>query len=190
MKLMQQTAPAQSAYTPHQPASYTPHVRKHSARRQKVKLSIWVTTPEKTELERLAKQNGLSMSETGRAILVDGIRQRLRLEREVLAMPILEVFFDKKMNRVVNRLAEFLGRNVYETGQMRWLFVNSLYHETLRKIALEKDVTMREALQKEFYKLLDTSQKETVKAVREWNPKINDIVAAIKERLKEETTGQ
>jgi hypothetical protein len=190
MKLMQQTASAQSAYLPHQQASHTSHVRKHSTRRQKVKLSIWVEMPEKTELERLAKQNGLSLSGTGRAILIDGIRQRLRLEREVLAMPILEAFFGKKMNQVVNRLAEFLGRSIYETGQMRWLYVNTLYHESLRRIASEPDPKKKDALQKEFYNLLDTSQKETMKAVRQWNPNISDVVASIKERLKEkeETT--
>jgi hypothetical protein len=160
---MQQPAPTHSVFMPQQQGSLPPHERKHSARRQKVKLSIWVETPEKTELERLAKNNGLSVSETGRKILVDGIRQRLRLEREVLAMPILEAFFDKKMNQVVNRLAEFLGR-----------------------IASEQDTKKKEALQKAFYQLLDTSQKETVKAVKHWNPNIIDVVAAIKARLKGE----
>ena len=162
--------------------------KKRSTKRRTVPVTIWMSPEEKTALQQLATQSGLSFSETGRAMLIDGIRQRLRLERDVLATPILEAFFDKKMNQVVNRLAEFLGRSVYETGQLRWLYVNTLYHDTLRRIATAKTTQQKEAIQKEFYKLLDTSQKETVKAVREWNPKIIDIVAAIRERLKEETT--
>ena len=101
-----------------------PQARKHSHKRQKVKLYIWVDPPEKIELERIAESEGLSVSQIGRAMIVDGIRQRLRIEREVLATPILEAFFDKKMNHVINRLSEVLGRNVFETGQMRWLFIN------------------------------------------------------------------
>jgi hypothetical protein len=179
MWLMQTTAPPHNL-----------HSRKHSTKRQKVKLSIWVDAPEQAQLKQLADSHGLSLSETGRAMIVDGIRQRLRIEREVLATPILEAFFDRKMNQVVNRLAEFLGRSVYEIGQMRWLYVNTLYHDTLRKVATAQTSEQKETLQQEFYKLLDTSQKETVKAVREWNPKIIDVVAAIKEQLKEETTVQ
>ncbi len=175
MWLMQMTAPPHNL-----------HSRKHSTKRQKVKLSIWVDAPEQTQLKQLADSHGLSLSETGRAMIVDGIRHRLRIEREVLATPILEAFFDKKMNQAINRLAEFLGRSVYELGQMRWLYVNTLYHDTLRKVATAKTAEQKEALQQAFYKLLDTSQKETVKAAKHWNPKIIDVVATIKEQLKEE----
>src|SRR2546423_1138762 len=89
-----------------------PHARTHSRKRQKVKLYIWVDPPEKIELERIAESEGLSVSQTGRAMIVDGIRQKLRIEREVLATPILEAFFDKKMNQVINKLSEFLARYV------------------------------------------------------------------------------
>jgi len=166
--------------TPSQPQprlKQVPGLGKHSKKRQKVKLYIWVDPPEKAELERLAESGGLSLSQTGRAIIVDGIRQKLRIEREVLATPILEAYFDKKMNQVINRLSEFLGRSVYEGGQMRWLFVNALYREVINP---DKKLT-----QEEFYTLLDTSQKETVKAVKQWNPTIQNVVEAIKGQLKE-----
>src|SRR5437764_124585 len=97
---------------------------KRSTTRQKVKLYIWVEPTEKIELERIAHTKGLSVSQTGRAIIVDGIRQELRIEREILATPILEAFFDTKMNQVINKLSAFLARYVYESGQMRYLFVN------------------------------------------------------------------
>src|SRR5205814_560421 len=124
-----------------------------------------------------AESEGLSVSQTGRAMIVDGIRQKLRIEREVLATPILEAFFDKKMNQVINKLSEFLARYVYESGQVRYLFVNRLYREVLHPdTKLTKE---------EFYKLLERSEKETIKRVKQWNPNIKDMVVAIKHSLKE-----
>ena len=67
--------------------------RKHSHKPQKVKLYIWVDPPEKIELERIAESGELSVSQIGRAMIVDGFRQKLRIEREVLATPILEAYF-------------------------------------------------------------------------------------------------
>ena len=158
-----------------------PHAYNHSQKRQKVKLYIWVEPTEKIELERIAESEGLSVSQTGRAMIVDGIRQKLRIEREVLATPILEAFFDTKMNQVINKLSEFLARYVYESGQVRYLFVNRLYREVLHPdTKLTKE---------EFYKLLETSEKETIKAVKQWNPNIKDMVIAIRHSFKEgETT--
>jgi hypothetical protein len=151
--------------------------KKRSTKRQTVPMTIWGSPDEKRQLQQLADSEGLSLSQTGRAIIVDGIRQRLRIEREVLATPILEAFFDKKMNRLINRLSEFLARSVYEGGQLRWLFINKLYWEVINP---EKKLT-----KEEFYKLLDTSQKETIKSVKRWNPNIQDVVEAIKNWLKE-----
>ncbi len=162
-----------------------PGRRKRSTKRQTVHVSIWFTPNEKKELARVAESEGISVSRTGRAIVVDGLRQKLRLEREVLSQPILEAFFDKKMNRLMNRLSELLARSVYETGQLRWLYVNTLYHDILRRIAAETDIKKKEQLSKDFYTLLDTSQKETIKSVKQWSPNTQDVVAAIKQWLKE-----
>src|SRR5256884_7079224 len=128
---------------------------KHSHKWQKVKLYIWVDPPEKIELERIAESEGLSVSQIGRAMIVDGIRQKLRIEREALATPILEAFFDTKMNHMMNRLAEYVSRSVFETGQLRWLYINTLYREVVHP---DKKCT-----KEEFYKLLETSAKQTIK---------------------------
>ena len=130
-------------------------------------------------LQKLYKVN-LSVSQVGRAIIVDGIRQELRIEREVLATPILEAFFDKKMNQVVNKLSAFLARYIYESGQMRYLVVNRLYREVVQP---ERKLT-----KEEFYHLLETSEKETIKAVKQWNPNIQEMVVAIKQHFKEGDT--
>jgi len=161
--------------------------RKHSSKRQTVQLSGWGSPALKAEMERIAQSEGISLSQIIVAACEDLVAVKLKRRREILEKPILEAFFDKKMNTVMNRLSEFLGRSVFETGQMRWLFVNTLYRDVLRRTAAEKTPEKKEALRQEFYKLLDTSQKETVKAVRHWNPNVIDVVTAIKQRLVEET---
>ena len=186
-------APTRERAASHQPASLkkmtrTRHMgtnnlrsqnysKRRSNKRQTVPITIWASIDEKKELQRLAESSGLTTSRTGRAILVDGIRRKLRIEREALATPALEATMHKEMNRLINHLSQFLGRSVYETGQTRWLFINKLYREVINP---DKKLT-----KEEFYKLLDTSQKETLKNVKQWNPTINDVVATIKQWLKE-----
>ena len=151
--------------------------KKRSNKRRTVQLSGWGSPTLKAEMKRIAESEGITLSQTIVAACEELVHQKLKTRREMLEKPILEAFFDKKMNQMINRLAEFLGRSVYEGGQLRWLFVNKLYREVLHP---NKTLT-----KEEFYKLLDTSQKETMKAVKQWNPNIKDIVAAIKEQLKE-----
>jgi len=152
-------------------------LRKRSNKRQTVHLTIWVKPSEKAELQRLASLEGLSISATGKAILMDGLQQKLRIQREVLAQPVLEATIHKEMNRLMNNLSQFHGRSLFEIGQIRWLFVNKLFREVINP---EKKFT-----KEEFYTLLDTSQTETIKSVKQWNPNIQDVVGAIKQFLKE-----
>ena len=128
-------------------------------------------------MKRIAQSEGISLSATVVSACEALVSAKLQKRREILEKPILEAFFDKKMNHVMNRLADFLARSMYEMGQMRWLFVNSLYREVIHP---DKKLT-----EKEFYQLLDTSQKEAVKAVKQWSPNMIDAVKAIRQFLKE-----
>ena len=149
------------------PQNYSTY-KKHSAKRRTVQLSGWGSPTLKAEMKRIAESEGITLSQTIVAACEELVHQKLQRRREMLEKPILEAFFDKKMNQVINRLAEFLGRSVYEGGQVRWLFINKLYREVIHP---NKTLT-----KEEFYTLLDTSQKETLKAVKQWNPNIKDIV--------------
>jgi len=154
-----------------------PAPKRRSTKRRTVQLSGWGSPELQAEMKRIAQSEGISLSATVVSACEALVAVKLQKRREILEKPILEAFFDKKMNHVINRLAEFLGRSVLEVGQMRWLFVNTLFREVIHP---DKKLT-----KEEFYRLLDTSQKETVKAVKQWNPNIQDIVAAIKQQLKE-----
>lgn len=159
------------------------------ATRRKEKVYIWVDKAEKIELKRIAESAGLSVSQTGRAMIVDGIRQKLRIEREVLATPILEAMIDKKMSQLIHHLSDFFARNLLETSQLRYLFVNNLYHETLRREGAEANSEKKKLVTDTFYALIDRSLKEAVKSIKTWNPDMKELVSTIKRWLTGGKTG-
>ena len=165
--------------------SFTKTNQNYRAMPPKEKLYIWVEHDEKTQLMRIAESKGLSVSQTGRGMIIHGIRQELKIEREVLAVPILEAYFDKKLNHIMNAQAEYLGRILLETGQLRLLYVNTLFQENNRQIANEPDVEKKKTLREKFYKLLDNSLREAVKNVKAWSPSVKECIEAIKQYFKE-----
>jgi len=171
MKLMQSSA----LYT-------SPPKSKHSTKRQKVKVNIWLDPPEKAELQRLAGSEGLSLSQTGRAILLDGLVQKLRMQREALAQPAVAATMHSEMTRLINTLSQFQGRIVFEVGQLRWLVINTMYREVVNP--------NRTLSKEEFYGLLDESSKETLKNLRRFSPHIAEVVKAMKQWLSGEEEQQ
>ncbi len=159
--------------------------RKRSTKRRTVQFSGWGRPELKAELKRIAESEGISFSEAVIAACEELVRAKLKRRREILELPILEAFFEKQLNHALNYLSEFIGRCVYEIGQTRWLYVNTQYQELNNKIAQEPDVEKKKQLREKFYKLLDESQKETVKATKGWNANVKDVVEAIKQYVKE-----
>ena len=84
-----------------------------------VKLYIWTDQSEKNELKRVADSEGLSLSQTGRAIIVDGLRQRLRIEREALSQPVIETTIRKYFSRMIF----FLARIAFDLGVIKGLMI-------------------------------------------------------------------
>jgi len=142
-----------------------------------VQIPGWGSPELKADMKWIAQSEGISLSQVVVSACEELRRVKLQKRREILEKPILEAFFDKKMNYVVNRICEFLARNVYEVEQMRWLFVNTLYREVMNP---DKKLT-----KEQFYKLLDTSQKESIKNVKQWNPNIKEVVDIIRKYLQE-----
>jgi hypothetical protein len=105
--------------------SFTNSPRKRSTSRQKEKLYIWVEAYEKKELERIAESEGLSLSSAGRGMIIDGIRQRLRIEREVFSQPVLERTIRSELRRSFSRMIIFQARIAMTLdvikGLIKWL---------------------------------------------------------------------
>jgi hypothetical protein len=150
----------------------------HSTKRRTVQFSGWGSPELKAELKRIAESEGISQSQLVVAACEQLVHAKLQKRREMLEKPILEAFFDKKLNRVLTIFGEYLGRTIYETGQLRFLFINKLYREVVHQ--------GQQLTREEYYQLLDESQRETLKTVKQWNPNAQDIVAAIKRKLQEE----
>ena len=62
----------------------------------------------KADIQRIASQEGLSFSQTGRALLEEAVRQRLHIRHAVLLQPIIETTIRKELSRNISRLVLFL----------------------------------------------------------------------------------
>lgn len=100
--------------------------RHHSRSRKTVQVSAWVNPAVKAELQRLASQEGLSLSQTSATLLEEAIRQKLHIQHAVLLQPIIEQAIRTQMRSISTRLALLLARGAYESGQTKRLVVHVL----------------------------------------------------------------
>jgi hypothetical protein len=67
-----------------QPGSSVARSQKHSSKRRLDRVTIWVEREVKAEVDRIARQEGLSVSATGAAFLREAVRQKLHVQHAVL----------------------------------------------------------------------------------------------------------
>jgi hypothetical protein len=100
--------------------------KKHSSKRQTVKITLWVKPIMKAELQRRAEQEGISLSATGAAFLEQAIQANVDLQYGALLQPIIEQAIRKHMRTYSNRLAILLVRSLFASEQVRGLVTNML----------------------------------------------------------------
>jgi hypothetical protein len=100
--------------------------KKRSINRKTVQVAAWVQRPIKEELERMAKREGLSLSQTIAALLEEALRQKLHIQHAVLLQPIIEQAIRKQMRAISTRLAHLMVRVAFDAGQTRSLVTNVL----------------------------------------------------------------
>jgi hypothetical protein len=109
-------------------------------KKQRVLVGLWVEPVVKAELQRLAAQEGLTVSATGAAFLKQALQHNVDMHYSQLLTPIIEAAIDKRMRSRDSRLAWLLVRIVFDTGQTRALVANILgrqqgmTEETLKNI--------------------------------------------------------
>jgi hypothetical protein len=91
-----------------------------------VPLTVWVKPIVKAEVTRLAKQESLSDSATGAALIEKAIQTNLDLQYSALLQPIIESAIQKGMRAISTRLAWLLVRVAFDAGQTRSLVTNIL----------------------------------------------------------------
>jgi hypothetical protein len=138
-------------------------------RRQTVHLDLWVKPIVKAELQRLAEQEGLSMSATGAALLEAAIRQKLHLQQGVLLQPIIKTAIQQQMGSISNRLAWLLVRVAFDTGQTRSLVTNILGRQQgMTEETLKNILAMSQRTAKGNITRRSLEMRELIDAVEKW----------------------
>ena len=79
--------------------------KKRSTKRQTVQAAGWVKKPISAELDRIAKQEGVTRSLVIATLLEEAVHQRLHVQHAVLLQPIIEQAIAKQLQRSSRRAA-------------------------------------------------------------------------------------
>jgi hypothetical protein len=101
--------------------------KKHgSTKRKTVHLVLWVNPIVKAELQRIAEQEGLSMSRAGGALLARALQQNIDMRYSAFLTPVIETAIKKEIRSFSNRIAMLLARTLFASEQTRSLTTNIL----------------------------------------------------------------
>jgi hypothetical protein len=170
----QQPAPHQNPMRPH-PLSNGATRSKNSPKpkRKTVHLTLWVDPIVKAELQRLAEQEGLTVSKTGAAFLKQALQNNVNMQYSELLTPIIETAIDKRMGARDARLAWLLVRVAFDTGQTRSLVANILG----RQQGMTEDMLKN---------ILAMSQRTAKGNITRKTPQIAELMEAVEKWLNAE----
>jgi len=96
------------------------------AKRQTVKLTLWVKPAVKHEFQRIASAEGLTVSRTGAAALEEWLARRSHIQHRGIFQPMIEQAIAKQMRAYSSRIAMLLVRSMFASEQTRALTTNIL----------------------------------------------------------------
>src|SRR5712692_4366278 len=100
--------------------------KQFNTKRKTVAVTLWMSPRERAELQRVAQQKGLSISQTGRAFVVKMLEQNLYDQHAALLDPIIDKAIGKHMRSYGTRLAVLLVRVAFASEQTRSIVTNIL----------------------------------------------------------------
>lgn len=151
--------------------------QKGSRKRKDVKLDLWVKPGVKAELQRLAKERGLSVSTTGEALLEHALQQNLYVQHTALLDPIINKAIGKHMRSYSTRIALLLVRNAYASEQTRSLVINILS----RQSGVDPDTLTT---------ILDGSSKAAKRNITHKTPQLKEIIEELENVFAEAEEGE
>src|SRR5918996_3616866 len=166
-----QPAPHKNLMRPH-PLSSKPtrSQNRPNPKRKTVHLTIWVEPIVKRELQRIAQEEGLTVSKTGAAILKQALQHTVDMHYGALLTPIIETAINKRMNSRDNRLAWLLARNAFAAEQTRAIVANILGRQS--------------GMTEDTLKTILAMTKRTAQSIlTRRNPELNELIAATKQWL-------
>jgi hypothetical protein len=169
-----QPAPQTKPLRPHRLNTATARSKnKPTPKRKTVHLTIWIDPIVKRELQRLAAQEGLTVSKTGSAFLEQALQNNVDMHYSALLEPIIKHEIHKQMQGISNRLAFLLARNAFSSEQTRAIAANIL--------GRQDDMTEEEL------KTILAMTKRTAKGnLTRRNPELEELISAIKQWLDHE----
>jgi hypothetical protein len=171
---MRQPAPHENPMRAHGLNTATARSKKKpDPKRKTVQLTLWVDPIVKRELQRLAKQEGLTVSKTGAALLKQALQNNVNMQYSDLLTPIIETAIDKRMRSRDSRLAWLLVRVAFDTGQTRSLVANILG----RQQGMTEDMLKN---------ILAMSQRTAKGNITRKTPQLEELMEAVEKWLAEE----
>jgi hypothetical protein len=165
-----QPAPRQNPMRPHELNTGDARSKnKPKPKRKTVHLTLWVDPIVKRELQRVAEQEGVTVSKTGAAFLKQALQNNVNMQYSELLTPIIETAIDKRMRSRDARLAWLLVRVAFDTGQTRSVVANVLgrqqgmTEETLKNILAMSQRTAKGNIARKTPQLA-----ELMEAVEKW----------------------
>ena len=143
--------------------------KRSTTKRKTVQVTLWVKPVVKAELQRLAEQEGLSVSATGAAFLEQALQANVDMQYSSLLQPIIEQAIRKQMRSISTRLAWLLVRVAFDSGQTRSLVTNILGRqpgvtpEVLKTILDNSSKTAKGNITRKTPQLI-----ELIEAVEQW----------------------
>jgi hypothetical protein len=170
----QQPAPHEKPMRPHKLNTGTARSKKKpDLKRKTVHMTLWVDPIVKRELQRIAEQEGLTVSKTGAALLKQALQNNVDMHYSALLTPIIETAIDKRMRSRDARLAWLLVRVAFDTGQTRSLVANILG----RQQGMTEDVLKN---------ILAMSQRTAKGNITRKTPQLTELMEAVETWLAED----
>ena len=148
---------------------------KSTSKAKLVHMTLWVHPLVKSEIQRTAEREGLSVSMVGAAFLDQAIRQDIHSQYGALIEPIIEHAIRKHMRAYSNRLAVLLVRSLFAGEQVRGLVTNILNRQPgVTQPVLEE--------------ILNGSSNAAKRNITRLTPQLAALVEEIKKWMDEEVT--
>ncbi len=145
---------------------------KRSTKRRTAQVIVWVKPVVKAELQRIAEQNGLSVSATGAAFLESALQQNLHTQHTALLDPIISKAIGKHMRSYSTRIALLLVRSIFASEQTRSLTTNILNRQPgVTQPVLEQ--------------ILNGSSNAAKRNITRLTPQLQTIIAEVEQWIQE-----
>ena len=136
---------------------------------QRALVGVWVEPVVKAELQRLAAQEGLTVSAAGAVLLKQALQNNVNMQYSELLTPIIEAAIDKRMRQRDSRLAWLLVRVAFDTGQTKSLVTNILgKQQGMTEDALKNILAMSQRTAKGNITRKTPQLAELMEALEKW----------------------